>query len=118
MKRKIELYGTLGPADHSKEILHEMFQAGMTGLRLNLSHTNLADCEDWLHNLYEVAFFFCPAIPCGSVLYPLILKQLLQFPAENIRTPRILLRRTEPNGRKRLPPSPQTEFLPSKHFLL
>lgn len=55
MKRKIELYGTLGPADHSKEILHEMFQAGMTGLRLNLSHTNLADCEDWLHNLYEVA---------------------------------------------------------------
>ena len=41
MKRKLELYGTLGPADHSGEILHEMFQAGMTGLRLNLSHTNL-----------------------------------------------------------------------------
>ena len=55
MKRKLELYGTLGPADHSGEILHEMFQAGMTGLRLNLSHTNLRECEPWLHTLHAVA---------------------------------------------------------------
>ena len=55
MKKTLELYGTLGPADHSTEILNDMFQAGMTGLRLNLSHTNLADCEPWLENLYAVA---------------------------------------------------------------
>lgn len=55
MKKTLELYGTLGPADHSTEILNAMFQAGMTGLRLNLSHTNLEDCEPWLHNLYTVA---------------------------------------------------------------
>lgn len=55
MRKTLELYGTLGPSDHSTEILNDMFQAGMTGLRLNLSHTNLADCEPWLHNLYAVA---------------------------------------------------------------
>ena len=55
MKRKLELYGTLGPADHSEEMLHEMFQAGMTGLRLNLSHTSLRECEPWLHTLHAVA---------------------------------------------------------------
>lgn len=55
MKKTLELYGTLGPTDHSTEILNDMFQAGMTGLRLNLSHTNLADCEPWLENLYAVA---------------------------------------------------------------
>ena len=55
MKNKLELYGTLGPADCSKAILKEMFRAGMTGIRLNLSHTNLRDCESWLQNLYEVS---------------------------------------------------------------
>ncbi len=55
MKNKLELYGTLGPADYEKEILHAMFQAGMTGLRLNLSHTNLSDCKEWLSNLYTVS---------------------------------------------------------------
>ncbi|MCD8019762.1 MAG: pyruvate kinase, partial [Clostridiales bacterium] len=54
-KNKLELYGTLGPSCCSKEVLKEMFQAGMTGLRLNLSHTNLKDCESWLRNLYEVS---------------------------------------------------------------
>ena len=53
--KKLELYGTLGPADCEKSILREMFQAGMTGIRLNLSHSNLADCEAWLHNLFEVS---------------------------------------------------------------
>ena len=55
MNRKLELYGTLGPANHSEEILHKMFQAGMTGIRLNLSHTSLKDCESWLVNLHSAA---------------------------------------------------------------
>lgn len=55
MKNKLELYGTLGPADCSKVILKKMFRAGMTGIRLNLSHTNLNDCESWLENLHEVS---------------------------------------------------------------
>lgn len=55
MKNKIELYGTLGPADCSKEILKEMFRVGMTGIRLNLSHSDLKGCESWLKNLYEAS---------------------------------------------------------------
>lgn len=55
MKKTLELYGTLGPSDHSPETLDGMFQAGMTGLRLNLSHTSLKECEPWLHALHAVA---------------------------------------------------------------
>lgn len=55
MKNKLELYGTLGPSDCSKEILKEMFHVGMTGIRLNLSHSSLKECESWLNNLYEAS---------------------------------------------------------------
>ena len=48
MKHSLHLYGTLGPACASKEKIQAMFLAGMTGMRLNLSHSNLDDCEDWL----------------------------------------------------------------------
>ncbi|MDO4417859.1 MAG: pyruvate kinase [Eubacteriales bacterium] len=37
----IDIYGTLGPSCASEETLTEMFLAGMTGLRLNLSHQSL-----------------------------------------------------------------------------
>ena len=34
----MEYYGTLGPACGSVQTLKEMLAAGMTGVRLNLSH--------------------------------------------------------------------------------
>lgn len=40
----VELYGTLGASCARREILERMFQAGMTGARLNLSHTTLREC--------------------------------------------------------------------------
>ena len=40
----MELYGTLGASCARREILERMFQAGMTGARLNLSHTTLREC--------------------------------------------------------------------------
>ena len=43
-QRRLELYGTLGPACQREETLEGMFRAGMTGIRLNLSHVALADC--------------------------------------------------------------------------
>ena len=55
MKKTLALYGTLGPSDYFPEILDGMFQAGMTGLRLNLSHTSLKECEPWLNILHSVA---------------------------------------------------------------
>ena len=39
------IYGTFGPACTSQAILEEMFRAGMTGMRLNLSHCDLADSK-------------------------------------------------------------------------
>ena len=55
MKHSLHLYGTLGPACASKEKIQAMFLAGMTGMRLNLSHSNLDDCEDWLQQYHEVS---------------------------------------------------------------
>ncbi|MGI5962099.1 MAG: pyruvate kinase [Lawsonibacter sp.] len=51
----MEFYGTLGLACSSRETLHAMFQAGMTGARLNLSHTNLEACTQLLTRLFQPA---------------------------------------------------------------
>jgi pyruvate kinase len=51
----IEIYGTLGPSCFDIPVLTKMFENGMTGVRLNLSHTNLTDCTDILHNFQEAA---------------------------------------------------------------
>lgn len=45
----VEIYGTLGPACADEEILTEMIRNGMTGLRLNLSHTTLRACAPQLY---------------------------------------------------------------------
>jgi len=45
--KNIDIYGTIGPACAKPERLAEMFRLGMTGIRLNLSHTELADCREW-----------------------------------------------------------------------
>lgn len=41
-----EIFGTLGPACASQSVLEGMFQAGLTGMRLNLSHCDLTDSAD------------------------------------------------------------------------
>ncbi|MCR2024706.1 pyruvate kinase [Anaerotruncus colihominis] len=51
----LDFYGTLGPACCGADTLTDLFSAGMTGVRLNLSHINLADCGAWLANLHEAA---------------------------------------------------------------
>lgn len=55
MRHSLHLYGTLGPACASKEKIQAMFLSGMTGMRLNLSHSNLDDCKDWLQCYHEVS---------------------------------------------------------------
>ena len=52
------IYGTIGPACHNTDTLARLFAEGMTGVRLNLSHTSLADVADWISNIqqaYEMA---------------------------------------------------------------
>ena len=55
MKNQIEFYGTLGSACESEKTLEEMFRTGMTGVRVNLSHQDLDDREEWLRNMRRAA---------------------------------------------------------------
>lgn len=44
----MDFYGTIGPACARPETLRRMVDAGMTGIRMNLSHGSLAQHSDWL----------------------------------------------------------------------
>ncbi|MDD7281735.1 MAG: pyruvate kinase [Erysipelotrichaceae bacterium] len=47
--KELEIYGTLGPSCCEKEVISKLFKKGMTGMRLNLSHTSLKQASDWIH---------------------------------------------------------------------
>lgn len=51
----VRLYGTLGPACGSVPVLQQLFEAGMAGVRLNLSHSGLRECGEWTGNLFKAA---------------------------------------------------------------
>lgn len=51
----LDIYGTLGPACHDTDTLEAMFRAGMTGIRLNLSHVTLAQSCGALSCLHDAA---------------------------------------------------------------
>ncbi len=53
--RVMDFYGTLGPAACSQQVLRDLFLKGMTGVRLNLSHSNLEDCKEWIEALDSAA---------------------------------------------------------------
>ena len=44
----MDFYGTIGPACADVKLLQQMAEAGMTGIRMNLSHGPLAAHTDWL----------------------------------------------------------------------
>ena len=48
----MEFYATLGAACQKRETLEQMFRAGMTGIRLNLSHTSLGQCRPLLESRF------------------------------------------------------------------
>ena len=51
----LEIYGTLGPACSSADLLEQMLSTGMTGVRLNLSHVTLAQAADQVEALHTAA---------------------------------------------------------------
>lgn len=51
----IDIYGTLGPACNSLQTLQEMFHQGMTGIRLNLSHTTLEAAGEMIDTYHKAA---------------------------------------------------------------
>jgi len=50
-----DIYGTLGPACADTEILEKMFEAGMSGIRLNLSHVTLRKAAAQVEALHKAA---------------------------------------------------------------
>jgi len=51
----VDIYGTIGPSCSSQETLTEMFRAGMTGVRLNLSHISLRESAEQIEKLHSAA---------------------------------------------------------------
>lgn len=49
---RMEFYATLGEPCARRAVLDQLFQAGMTGLRVNLSHIGLSQCGPVLEELY------------------------------------------------------------------
>ncbi len=60
MTGKVKIYGTLGPACGTEEILKRMFEEGMDGVRLNLSHVTLDEAAD------DIAVYHRAAAACGK----------------------------------------------------
>lgn len=46
-----KIYGTVGPACCETEMLIRLFEKGMTGVRINLSHANLVDVTEWIEHI-------------------------------------------------------------------
>ena len=51
----VEIYGTLGPACSDTQTLARLFAAGMTGVRLNLSHVGLPASAEQIAHLHAAA---------------------------------------------------------------
>ncbi len=51
----VQIYGTLGPACSDTETLSALFDSGMTGIRLNLSHVGLSGAAEQIERLHAAA---------------------------------------------------------------
>lgn len=51
----VQIYGTLGPACSDTKTLEALLQAGMTGVRLNLSHAGLDRAAEQIEHLHAAA---------------------------------------------------------------
>ena len=60
--KHVRIYGTLGPACKDPEILKQMLAEGMTGMRLNLSHSTLKEASGLLE-AYRSAADACGVFP-------------------------------------------------------
>lgn len=76
----MEFYGTIGPACAQLETLQRMVEAGMTGIRMNLSHGSLSAHKDWLDIIHAVGIpqllidLQGPELRIGTLPQPLVLK--------------------------------------------
>ncbi len=54
-----KIYGTIGPACCDTDTLVRLFEKGMTGVRINLSHSNLKEVGEWLFNIQKAWQIVC-----------------------------------------------------------
>lgn len=59
------IYGTIGPACQDVDTLAHLFEEGMTGIRLNLSHTSLEEASGWIANIHEAYGRVCERTDSG-----------------------------------------------------
>ena len=50
---KTKIYGTIGPACCDTEMLVHLFEKGMTGIRINLSHADLEEADAWISGIHS-----------------------------------------------------------------
>lgn len=81
--------------------MEEMFKAGMTGMRLNLSHVDLSDCIEWLEEFHWAAAnsdiipellidMKGPELRIGKLKEPVILKEGSLIGAKDLLFPEIV----------------------------
>ena len=102
-----EIFGTLGPACANAEILEQMIGAGMTGVRLNLSHLSLPQAEGELAALREaerrsgkrvklLIDMQGPELRIGTLSEPMALPEGGTISLERIPLPEVLRKRLRP----------------------
>ncbi len=81
--RHIKVYGTLGPACADEQRLREMLEAGMDGIRLNLSHGDMEQNRPWI-DLVDKVFgrFSGPAELIVDIVGPELRIGELETPVE------------------------------------
>ncbi len=88
----VDVFGTLGPACDDVATLSKMLESGMTGIRLNLSHTTLTDAQEQLNKMREASArtglaskllidLQGPELRIGDLLRPVELKAGSRIPA-------------------------------------
>lgn len=101
---EIDCYGTMGPACQSEDMIYKLFAEGMTGMRLNLSHSNLKDCKQWIDNFHHAAArrgitpkllidLQGPELRTGSLKEPILLSEgeLIYLGADQIPVEKLVL---------------------------
>ena len=100
----MDFYGTIGPACADVKLLQQMVEAGMTGIRMNLSHGPLAAHKDWLVMLHKAGVkkllidLQGPELRIGRLPQPLSLTagQTVRLGVQGIPCPTALVQGVQP----------------------
>lgn len=102
----VKVYGTIGPACRDTEVMKQMFQEGMDGVRLNLSHSSLEEASALIERFHKAARE-CGVVPellidmqgpelrVGRLDTPVKLKERELISSEDILLPEAVIKAVE-----------------------